>query len=288
MKKLWMMVALVACVESPPTAPTALPTAPFTNKDTAVVPSVPFRHPAFHRDTTWNEGSQGMTLVYESQEFAKPWSHQIVTDTLEAVRKGWKAQRFEVRYGDCFSTDCTRTPVYERNEFAQAYNENLEGDEYWYGWSFYVPVNATSGNHWVYIAQFQQHYNYDSIWMFLKRAGQPFCALLDPRKNQYWTCDGTRGTYPLIDETNFAGRWHDVVVHAKWTVNSDGFTRIYIDGRQVVDYQGYTRTSGNADVYFKYGIYRHQPASAGTSVVYYDEIRRGKTRNQVDILLLEK
>jgi len=281
--KYLLLLALVACTENVPTS------VPFANtlppKD-SVTPVAPVRHPAFRRDTTWNETNPGMTLVYESQEFAKPWSHQVVTDTLEAIRVGWKSQRFEVRPGDCFGTDCTRTPVYERNEFAQAYNENLEGDEYWYAWSFYVPVTPPSGGHWVYFAQFQQHYNYDSIWMFLKRPGQPFCALLDPKKNQYWTCDGTRGSNPLIDDTIFAGRWHDVMVHAKWTVNSDGFTKIYVDGRLVVNYQGYTRTSGNSDVYFKYGIYRH--GSNNTSVVYYDEIRRGRTQNEVDIRLLEK
>lgn len=285
MKKLWVLLVLVACVESPPTA---LPTTSFPNQDTIAVPLVPsvlFRHPAFHRDTTWNENNPGMTLVYESQAYAKFWSYQIVTDTLEAVRKGWRAQRFEVRPGDCFGTDCMRTPVYERNEFAQAYNENLEGDEYWYGWSFYVPNNVEPAP-WVFLGQFQQHYNYDSIWMFMKRAGEPFCAVLDWRTNNHWNCTGSNGTYPLIPDTEFRGRWHDVVVHAKWTEQHNGFTRIYINGVLMVDYSGYTRTSGNSDVYFKYGIYRH--GSTKTSVVYFDEIRRGKKRNQVDILLLEK
>lgn len=280
MKKLLVLLAVVACTETVPTAPVSIP---ITRTRDSVV--TPFRHPAFHRDTTWNEHNSGMTLVYESQAFAKSWSHQIVTDTLEAVRKGWKAQRFEVRPGDCFGTDCTRSPVYERNEFAQAYNENLEGDEYWYGWSFYVPLN-TEPTSWMFLGQFQQHYNYDSIWMFMKRAGQPFCAVLDWNTNKHWQCNGMKGTYPLIPDHEFMGKWHDVVVHAKWTQQNNGFTRIYINGVLMVDYSGYTRTAGNSDVYFKYGIYRH--GSASTSVVYFDEIRRGKTRNEVDILLLEK
>jgi len=238
-------------------------------------------HPRWIRDSVWNEDNTGMTLVYESEigGLRNSWKFKEVTDSLEAVRKGWKAQRFEVRPGDCYGTDCSRSPVYERNEFAQAGGENLEGDEYWYAWSFYVPLGTAAS--WVYFAQFQQHYNYDSIWMFLKRPGQPFCALLDPKKNQYWTCDGTRGSNPLINDTNFAGRWHDIMVHAKWSVNSDGFTKIYVDGRLVVNYQGYTRTFGNDDIYFKYGIYRH--ASNVSTVIYYDEIRRGKNREDVEI-----
>jgi hypothetical protein len=279
MNKLFLLLFLVGCASEEKLFVTA-PLLPRATPDTT-----PYRHPSFVKDTTWNEDDVGMTLVYESKNFAQPWFHTIVSDTLEAVRKGWKAQRFEVRPGDCYSTDCTRSPVYERNEFAQAANENVEGDEYWYAWSFYVPANIPEAS-WVFMGQFQQRSNWDSIWMFMKRAGQPFCAIFDWRKNNHWDCSGSAGTYPLIDDSNFLGKWHDVLVHAKWTQQNNGFTEIYIDGELVVNYNGYTRTAGNHDVYFKYGIYRH--GSNQTSVVYYDEIRRGKTRNEVDIRLLDK
>lgn len=249
------------------------------------VESPPQPHPRWVRDTTWNESNTGMTLVYESEisggtTFRKPWTFAEVTDTTEAVRAGWKAQRFETRSGDCFGTDCFRTPVYERNEFAQAGGENLEGDEYWYAWSFYVPANLVPAS-WVYYGQFQQHSNYDSIWMFMKRAGQPFCAVFDPARTQNWNC--TLQNHVLIQDWNFDGRWHDILVHARWTTSDQGFTRIYVDGALMVDYTGYTRTSGNVDVYFKYGIYRH--ASSVSSVIYYDEIRRGRRREDVDLRL---
>lgn len=244
-------------------------------------------HPRWVRDTTWNEGNIGMTLVYESQiaggpTFLKPWTFKEVTDTNEAVRKGWKAQRFETQGGDCYGTDCNRNPVYERNEFAQAGGENLEGDEYWYAWSFYVPVTFTPAA-WVFYGQFIQHHNYDSIWMFMKRAGQPFCAVFDWVRNNNWNC--TLKNHILIDDENFAGRWHDILVHAKWTTGESGFTKIYVDDALVVDYKGYTRTQGNEDVYFKYGIYRHQ--SSANTVIYYDEVRRGSRREDVDLRLME-
>jgi hypothetical protein len=219
-----------------------------------------------------------MTLTYESQSHAKPWSYKEVTDTTEAIRKGWKAQRFEVRPGDCYGTDCLRTPVYERNEFAQVAGENKEGDEYWYAWSFYVPSNIPQAG-WVFLGQFQQHSNYDPIWMFLKNGGGPLCAMFNPTATNMWHC---RPEHVLVENYEFTGKWHDIVVHAKWTQDSTGFTKIYVNGQLKVDYRGYTRTSGNSDIYFKYGIYRM--ASQQTSVVYYDEVRRGKTRQEVDIL----
>ena len=278
MRAFWVLsvATLVGCAEE------SIPTYPVTPPPTSTVTTTPYRHPRFTRDTTWIENNTGMTLVYESGEFAKSWSFREVTDTNEAVRKGWKAQRFEVRPGDCFGYDCTRSITFERNEFSQVADENVEGDEYWYAWSFYVPANIPQAD-WVFMGQFQQRSSYESIWMFMKRAGQPFCAKFDWVRTKMWDCVNYNGTYALINDSEFAGRWHDVLVHAKWTTQSDGFTEIYIDGELRVDYKGYTRTSGNSDVYFKYGIYRH--ASPQTSVVYYDEIRRGKTRAEVDITM---
>lgn len=289
MRNFWLFLFLVGCTtgELPTAVQVEATSTPRT--DTTNTPYIPSRiHPSWVRDTTWIEDNIGMTLHYESEIVAgklNPWSFSLVTDTLEAVRKGWKAQKFEVRPGDCYGNDCQRSPVYERNEFAQLPNENLEGDEYWYAWSFYVPRNISQA-HWVFFGQFQQHHNYDSIWMFMKRSGQPFCAVFDWRNHNTWNCNGSRGTYPLIEDVNFAGKWHDVLVHAKWSQSNQGFTKIYIDGNLIVDYTGYTRTSGNKDVYFKYGIYRH--GSNETTIVYYDEIRRGKTREDVDIRLHEK
>jgi hypothetical protein len=281
MYRFWLLLFILGCSgERTILAPVyPLPPAPAP---------ISYTHPKFIRDTVWNEGNVGMTLNYESDlatngAFRKSWTYTEVTDTMEAVRKGWKAQRFETRAGDCYGTDCSRNPVFERNEFAQAHNENLEGDEYWYAWSFYVPANIPQAD-WVYYGQFQQHHNYDSIWMFMKRAGQPFCAVFDWARNKNWSC--TNKNHHLIDDYSFAGRWHDILVHAKWTTKNDGFTRIYVDGNLVVDYTGYTRTVENSGVYFKYGIYR--PGSSANTVVYYDEIRRGKTREAVDIRLLEK
>lgn len=251
------------------------------------VPVVPYRHPSFTPDSSWIEDNAGMRLIYESADFAKSWSFNIVSDTSHTVRAGWKAQRFEVRSGDCYMTDCTRTnPMpYERNEFAQAGGENNEGDEYWYGFSFYVPSNTEQAN-WTSYAQFQQHSNYDPIWIFRKNPGQPLCAVFDIIKNNMVACTGQRQTWALIEDVDFTGRWHDIVVHAKWTQQNNGFTRIYVNGELKVDYTGYTRTTGNTDVYFKYGIYRW--AATTTSVAYFDEIRRGKTREEVDIRLLGK
>jgi hypothetical protein len=223
----------------------------------------------------WDEGNVGMTMVHGMTFDTKPWLYAEVTDV---VRKGWKAQRFELRAGDCFLADCTRTPVYERSEFGQVTGETLEGDEYWYAWSVYVPGNIPQAS-WVFLGQFQQYYTHEPIWMFLKTSGGPLCAMYTPTINNMWHC---RPEHILIHNYEFAGRWHDILVHAKWTTDSTGFTKIYVNGTLKVDFTGPTRTNPNVGIAFKYGIYRM--ASQQTSVVYYDEVRRGKTRQEVDIL----
>lgn len=285
MRKLWLLLVVMGCNSDVPVGipsenkvPIIPSDIPVDTTTRPVVPPVgPYRHPSFIRNPAWNEGNVGMTLIYESAKWAKVWSFMEVIDTLEAIRAGWKAQRFEVRQGDCYDTDCTRARVYERSEFAQVGNENVEGDEYWYGWSFYVPGN-TAQSGWTTYGQFQQHNNWDAIWMFQKYKDGPLCAMFHP------SVLGDSNCNLLIDNANFTGKWHDIVVHAKWTVNPDGFTRIYVNGELKVNYTGYTRSPVNTGVYFKYGIYRH--SFTAPSVAYYDEIRRGKTREEVDIRYL--
>ena len=94
---------------------------------------------------------------------------------------------------------------------------------------------------------------------------------------------------PLIFKTEFKGKWHDILVHAKWSRSADGFFRVYVNHSQRFNYSGQTIASGRAGD-FKFGIYRshisdyrnHAGAAAPKQVVYYDEIHQGATLKAVD------
>jgi hypothetical protein len=233
-------------------------------------------------DVLWSEKPSGWTFHYENYtNDRKPWNHLFAEAPGYPVRMGWASERYELRPGDCFGDDCNRQPSFERAESAQDGQQQYEGDEYWYGWSFFVPADIPGlASGFTHFGQFQQHSLYNPIWMFTKVYAGDFVMRYNATAP-----GGAKFTFPLMSDSEFRGRWHDIVVHAKWALDTSGFTRVWVNGTKMVDYSGPTRTAGNTDVYFKYGIYR--AASPVTTVIYYDELRRGKTRQEVDIRYIE-
>ncbi|MBE2204638.1 MAG: heparin lyase I family protein [Chthoniobacterales bacterium] len=76
------------------------------------------------------------------------------------------------------------------------------------------------------------------------------------------------------------GRWHDFVVHVKWTHLPTGFMKIWINGELKLDYAGPTYLdygAGSAGPYFKMGNYKGTFTWKGTMprVLYFDEYRMG-------------
>jgi len=254
--------------------PISSPTAP--NHPPALTNNVP---KAADRDSSWLEvGPQGFHFSLSV--------HFATDQDTSAFRYGWKSERFVVRPGDCFGSDCSRTPVYERKEFGET-DEGLakEGDNVWYGWSFYVPIESHQS--WVFFGQIMQPpaigNSHEPLWMFLKRQGQPFCMIFDFIHTYYynpWDCIGSN--IKLLEDTEFKGQWHDVVLHIKYSSsNENGLTEVWVNGLFKGRYQGYTLLPNRKGAVMKYGIYR--TASNQTTIAFYDELRKGKTREEVDI-----
>lgn len=293
MYKLFIVLILVGCNTVDPIIGPTSSTIPSTQSDTLTVPppvtpptspsriNVPIASP---KNYLWNEvGPVGFSFVLNTV-----WG-QSSEDTT-ALRYGWKSERFQVNPGDCFGGDCYRRPVYERKEYGESHEGfATEGDEFWYGWSFYVPYESSS-NSWVFYGQFIQppsdnSVGFDSIWMLLKRDGHPFCMVFDwvNHPNAFGMCESPN--IPLIPDSDFAGKWHDIVIHIKWSHDSDkGLTEVWVDGELKGTHKGYTLTPNHLGAVVKYGVYRI--ANNKSTIVYYDEMRKGKTRNEVDIRML--
>ena len=110
-----------------------------------------------------------------------------------------------------------------------------------------------------------------------------YCAIYFPTVINNYHC-GEGANVQLIRDEDFQGRWHDFVFHARWSSDpAKGFSDMWVDGDQVLGFVGPTLTPGNS-VYFKYGIYRWTDARPLT--VWYDEVRRGSSRAQVDIRMM--
>jgi len=208
----------------------------------------------------------------------KPYGYTLIDDpTGKAPAK--QVERFEVRSGDCYFndgwSDCERDR--ERSELSEQGERSPRGTSAWYGWSFYVPEDWPD----IYptktvLGQFHQQRAHP-VWMFLNYNGG---LVLD---------DQSRGRskrfVPLIDEQNFAGRWHRVEVNAKWEKNASGFMKVWVNGDLKFDYQGKTMTAET--VYFKYGVYRsfvsRYKAKSGqdtvpTQAAIFANVRKSLTR----------
>lgn len=188
-------------------------------------------------------------------------------------------ERFEVRPGDCGAhpgwDDCATDR--ERSELSERYKTTGPGQEWWYGWSLYIPADFVGVFPTkVTLGQFHQAKSH-VIWRFqLAEGGYTL-------KDHVYGRD--RRTHPVIPEAELRGRWHRVEVHARWSRGADGFLRIWVNGSQKVDHAGQTMTA--EAIYFKYGLYRsalsRYKTAKGVDVVpaqtvLYANVRRSTTR----------
>ena len=217
------------------------------------------------------------------------------------ARKGATSLRFEVRSGDCFTAypanpssgwdDCTRHR--ERAEVREKWTAPWDMPV-WYGISIYIPDNYN----FLYPKQiiFQWH-----------RGEQPVAYLKLERKNLKFDILTELGQstsiYDLgnVFEMGWAGKWIDLLWKVNWSKDDTGHLYMWINDRQVIQHWGATSDKeegkcGNRScgVFVKYGIYRSHlfryeggEHNVPTQVLFFDEYRRGYTRNEVDIELNE-
>jgi hypothetical protein len=152
----------------------------------------------------------------------------------------------------------------------------VEGDEYWYGFSFYIKsmVYGRPGAH--------------NLILQLKGddGGSPAFGL------QLWDYVGDNGQYKANPKglwshgSGMGGdrflapaaeqQWHDVAIHFRASRVGAGFYEVYLDGK-LVDSRSNTSTlpteAGSA--YIKDGLYRNGTKLVGTSEIRLDNAKLG-------------
>jgi len=235
--------------------------------------------PASQRDTTWETVPRHFLAVTNTED-----SVYARIDT-SSWRYGHVSERFDLPAGFCIPYDCTRTPRYNRMEHSST--ELYRNEHVWIFFSFLVPDYAHG--RWTYYAQIQTHpvpgnNNYDPTWMFLKRENQPFCMVYDfVRHVNAFDCWNEDRNIALISDAEFMNRWHDILVHL-YVSESSGYTEVWVNNVYKGRRDAPTLRAGQQGSYFKYGIYQPEPPNAGRNImVYFDELRIGPTREQVDL-----
>lgn len=205
----------------------------------------------------------------------KRYGYSIVAEAKgHPVRDGRKSIRFEVRPGDCSWSQGWSDCKNDRERHELLTTSAWSKGERWYHWSLFLPQNYPI----IYpvkvaLAQFHQKGSHP-VWMFQNSNGGYYVD------NQ--TIGRTLEKRQILTDEDMRGRWSDVLVHARWTHETDGFFRVYVNGETTPRYtwSGPTKRKGKK-VYFKLGIYRsfmsRRPGDEPTQVVYYDHINRAKS-----------
>jgi hypothetical protein len=155
-----------------------------------------------------------------------------------------------------------------------------EGDEYFYGFSFYIEtmVYGEPGAHNL-IMQFKSS---DSgspnfglqLWDYVGDGGQ----------------DGGRGLWshgPAMGGDRFLApvaeqAWHDLVIHFRASSVDAGFYEVYLDGASIDSRSGVSMIVPGADhAYIKDGLYRNGSEIPGTSELRLDAAKLGDTMESV-------
>ena len=161
------------------------------------------------------------------------------------------------------------------------------GEEYWYGFSIFLPEDFIVNDNWEILAQWHGYPDFDigEDWRC------PVMALLTSNPNYTsswgkWTLNlrydskentivGGKEVYE--GENTFelgaweTGVWTDWVFHVRWSYESDGLLEIWKNGVKILYYKGPNAFNDAEGPYFKMGIYTADVPCA--RIVYHDEFR---------------
>ena len=193
------------------------------------------------------------------------------------VRYGKESLRFKVKPGDCGDEDCKTGR--ERSEVEMS-SRDLHGRAYWYAWSVYFKNYKTIKNIAVHHGQWKQ-YNTGLMYPTFSKMSRGLYIEFGKDYGKY-------KKYLIIPNKEFRNKWHDLRVQVKWSTRSNGFFKLWRNGKLLVNRKG-RNVKSKDPLSFRFGIYRpfeNRPKSNITQTVYYDELLRGKSCNAVSQFMI--
>lgn len=217
-----------------------------------------------------------------------------VTAPDHPVREGKFAYQFALKDGSCrgnkYYNDCKGDR--ERSEYTEKKRTQAKpNQETWYAFSMFVPKSTRSVDpSLTNVFQFQDTSGSGEITlgMFFEKNGA-FLFQSDPNNPQV---DDMNPPKPLreirvMSLNSLRGRWHDFVVQAVWSPNSNGLINVWLNGKKIYSHKGKNLVR-NVGPTFKFGIYRGSVSKARarlgtlpTQIIYFDAIAKGKTKAAV-------
>jgi hypothetical protein len=206
----------------------------------------------------------------------------------DVVRAGHGAVKITVRSRDMFEAGQGSDADSERDELLEARRLVAKEDiGYEYSFSMFFPKDFPIVPTRLVIAQWKQYCpgllenvsgpcSDDSPVLALRYIGGELRITHDINRKFIMLCS---------EKGEFRGRWLDFRIQARFTPHEDGRVKVWLDGKQLVDYKGVTADTENAMTgyaspsyfYFKMGLYRNLMAEPMT--VYIDEYRKRQLAN---------
>ncbi len=183
------------------------------------------------------------------------------------VRRGTRALRVTLRSSDVQDTSGTRAEL----QTGSHYETTLEED-YWYGWSVFVPPDWVGGEDQKVVHQWHTGGG--------NPGGSPIIGLRIRRGSWQLTREFEEGS--AIELWNGGpvarGAWTDWVLHVRWSPRSTGHFTAWKDGQVVHQEDGPNMNAGTTSGghYQKLGMYGTFPGTITERVLYYDEVRVAK------------
>lgn len=235
----------------------------------------------------------------------------------EPVRAGLVSERYELRDGDCGGDDCVAGNRYRSEvRLSPQRTQARIGEDIWYGWSFYnaniqsYPQNLAFGTilgQWkmggsaapsIMIVQVGRGEAYRSG----DRSHDVVVQLSDANEGFGWGRSRNHGIVCRLFSIDQArGRWTDIVMNTNFSTSDDGYLRIWVNGQQRCEYRGPISYETSRALYpgpnHRRGIYvghtnrwdAVRPNTLRPTLIsFYDEFRVGRSREEVDIRMIEQ
>ena len=148
-----------------------------------------------------------------------------------------------------------------RSEFHHKPADTAEGDDTYFGWSFYLPAPLSAKPHEI------GYWESDQSW----------------QQQMRFTLSGTDFSFQKSDATevfwnkeNFAvpGIWHDVTMHIHWSTDAaKGFVKVWLDGEYMGEDTFQTRVNDADRMFTQIGLLRSREDSR--EVILIDNVREG-------------
>ena len=164
------------------------------------------------------------------------------------------------------------------------------GQEYWYGFSIYLPEDYVSDRIWEIVAQWHGVPDFDAgeNWR------NPVMALSTTNGRWGWVTrwDAKRNTF-AGGKRQYGGNrnhdlgayergvWTDWVIHVKWSFGDDGLLQVWKNGVSAIDARGPNAFNDQHGPFFKMGLYKgwrdpdKRSDAVSRRVLYHDEFRMG-------------